>query len=252
MLVVRVGGSTIADVAAAAPRSESTILNQPQQEFCNALKAARERRGLKLTDIADATKVCPSYFSALERNDLRVWPKGLFRRSFFRAYASTVGLPVEPMLEEFMRLFPEDDRTAPATAGEAMPQPALVLDASWHGTRAPLVLRCIAATADLLAIALPALALVWWGAASIGGALAVGAVLYFTASTLLLGETPALFCLNRRERIVAWWRTVAPVRTAAEPTATEPGEDRPWFSDARRVRPRGQAPGLRVRFKVSS
>jgi transcriptional regulator with XRE-family HTH domain len=100
-------------------------LNQSQQEFCTALKAARERRGLKLTDIADATKVCPSYFSALERNDLRVWPKGIFRRSFSRAYAGTVGLPVEPMLEEFMRLFPEEEAAA------APPPPAAV-ESAWQ------------------------------------------------------------------------------------------------------------------------
>lgn len=87
-------------------------MNLSQQEFCAALKAARERRGLKLTDISEATKVCPSYFSALERNDLRVWPKGLFRRSFFRAYAGTIGLPVEPTLEEFLRLFPEQEPAA--------------------------------------------------------------------------------------------------------------------------------------------
>lgn len=87
-------------------------MNESQQEFCAALKAARERRGLKLTDISEATKVCPSYFSALERNDLRVWPKGLFRRSFFRAYAGTIGLPVEPTLEEFLRLFPDQEPVA--------------------------------------------------------------------------------------------------------------------------------------------
>jgi transcriptional regulator with XRE-family HTH domain len=94
-------------------------LTQSQQEFCAALKAARERRGLKLTDISEATKVCPSYFSALERNDLSLWPKGLFRRSFFRAYAGTIGLPVEPMLEEFIRLFPEQEPVAAAPPAPA-------------------------------------------------------------------------------------------------------------------------------------
>lgn len=102
--------------------SEPTHLNQSQQEFCAALKAARERRGLKLTDIAAATKICPSYFSALERNDLRVWPKGLFRRSFFRAYAGAVGLPENETLAEFLRLFPEEEpAAAPAPLPPAKP-----------------------------------------------------------------------------------------------------------------------------------
>ena len=98
-------------------------MNESQQEFCAALKAARERRGLKLTDISETTKVCPTYFSALERNDLRVWPKGLFRRSFFRAYAGTIGLPVEPTLEEFLRLFPDEE---PAAAPPPPPAPKTI------------------------------------------------------------------------------------------------------------------------------
>lgn len=114
-------------------------MTQSQQEFCAALKAARERRGLKLTDISEATKVCPTYFSALERNDLRVWPKGLFRRSFFRAYAGTIGLPVEPTLEEFLRLFPEEE---PAAA----PPPPPARKPVWQ--RVLDILQPLAGTAD--------------------------------------------------------------------------------------------------------
>jgi transcriptional regulator with XRE-family HTH domain len=114
-------GNTIAQAVPTSPRmSEPTHLNQSQQEFCASLKAARERRGLKLTDIAAATKICPSYFSALERNDLRVCPKGLFRRSFFRAYAGAVGLPEAETLAEFLRLFPDEE----PVAAPAPPPPA--------------------------------------------------------------------------------------------------------------------------------
>jgi transcriptional regulator with XRE-family HTH domain len=151
-------------------------LNQSQQEFCAALKAARERRGLKLTDIAAATKICPSYFSALERNDLRVWPKGLFRRSFFRGYAGAVGLPVDETLAEFLRLFPEEDPAAAAPP----PEPA---KPGWHR---------------------------------------------------LVETVQALFAAPDEEE------TPKPVE-----------EPRGWVSDAKRVRPRGQAPRIRIRIKVT-
>ena len=233
--------------------SELLPLNQSQQEFCAALKAARERRGLKLTDIAAVTKVCPSYFSALERNDLRVWPKGLFRRSFFRGYASTVGLPVEPLLEEFMRLFPEDERAAAAPVPESEAEPArLILDESWHGVKVPVAWRFVVAAADAVAIAIPCVAVTLLQPVPLVLAFAVTALGYFTLATLLLGETPATFCLHRRERIIRLARTWLVPATSAATTQSEPAEARPWFSDARRTRPRSQAPGLRVRFKVSS
>jgi transcriptional regulator with XRE-family HTH domain len=151
-------------------------LNQTQQEFCAALKAARERRGLKLTDISEATKVCPSYFSALERNDLRVWPKGLFRRSFFRAYAGTIGLPVEPTLAEFLRLFPEQEPVP-------TPPPAPVAKSIWQ--RVSEALQPLAGSNEAV-------------------------------------EAPA------------------------------EASERPWISDAKRVRPRDQQqPRFRIRIKVT-
>ena len=50
------------------------------------LRAERESRGIALADVADATKIAPSLLEALERDDLARWPKGMYRRSFFRAY----------------------------------------------------------------------------------------------------------------------------------------------------------------------
>ena len=64
------------------------------EEFCAALKAARERRGLTLAEISQQTKVTEAHFVALERADLRHWPKGIFRRAFFSNYVRAVGLPV--------------------------------------------------------------------------------------------------------------------------------------------------------------
>ena len=75
------------------PLNSESLSTHSRQEFCLALKAARERAGITLAEIADKTKIPASLFAALERNDLRRWPKGLFRRSFFRDYARMIGVP---------------------------------------------------------------------------------------------------------------------------------------------------------------
>ena len=60
------------------------------EAFGAALKAERLRQDLSLAAISQTTKVTESHFVALERGDLRHWPKGIFRRSFFSSIFSTV------------------------------------------------------------------------------------------------------------------------------------------------------------------
>jgi transcriptional regulator with XRE-family HTH domain len=90
--------------------------------FCAELKAARESSGLSLAAIAAASKVSIALFTALERGDISRWPKGIYRRSFFRAYAEAVGLPADAAVAEFLRLFP-DEVTAEATEARPLSGP---------------------------------------------------------------------------------------------------------------------------------
>lgn len=79
-----------------------------REEFGPTLKAQRERQGITLQAIADSTKISVALLAALERNDLARWPKGIFRRAFVREYAAAIGLSPEPIVTEFVRLFPEN------------------------------------------------------------------------------------------------------------------------------------------------
>jgi hypothetical protein len=70
-------------------------------------------------------------FAALERNDLRCWPKGLFRRSFFRDYVGMIGLSVAETCAEFIRLFPDDEGAEAIKVVETVPRRS-ILDALKH------------------------------------------------------------------------------------------------------------------------
>ena len=80
-----------------------------RDSFGPYLRGERERRGLTLEAIADSTKIKQSLLAALERNDISRWPTGIFRRGFVREYASAIGLPPEPLVADFTRLFPDDE-----------------------------------------------------------------------------------------------------------------------------------------------
>ena len=117
--------------------SEALSTNS-RQEFCLALKAARERKGITLDEIADATKIPASVFAALERNDLRRWPQGFFRRSFFHNYVRMIGVPVAEACADFGRLFLDDAGTevTPSTGAATEARRRSILDALRQGPAA--------------------------------------------------------------------------------------------------------------------
>jgi cytoskeletal protein RodZ len=233
----------------AAPRS--------REEFCRALKAARQRRGVTLDHISKVTKVCATYFEGLERNDLQHWPKGIFRRAFFRGYVEQIGLPVTESIEEFLRLFPDDGHTATLPAVAAVPANPLRLglDRSWHGPKIPIKARMLTAAIDGVLVFAIAGGLVLWTSLAVATCIAIASVTYFLLSRILFNDSPAR--LLSRVRV-----TRSSEATAAAPDAPveveelaeeseerhEPESKRVWISDARRVRARDGR--MRVRIKM--
>ena len=59
-------------------------------DFGSRLRAARERRGITLRQIASSTKISVGVLEALERNDISRLPGGIFGRAFVRSYAVEV------------------------------------------------------------------------------------------------------------------------------------------------------------------
>jgi transcriptional regulator with XRE-family HTH domain len=84
-----------------------------KETFGPVLRAARERKGVTLKQLAAETKLSVELWESLEENDLTRWPKRVFARSYVRDYALRVGLDADEVVNEFCRLFPEwGDRRA--------------------------------------------------------------------------------------------------------------------------------------------
>jgi cytoskeletal protein RodZ len=81
-------------------------------DFGSRLRAAREKRGVSLRQIANATKISVAALEALERNDISRLPGGIFSRAFVRSYAIEVGLDPEATIQDFIAQFPSDSVTA--------------------------------------------------------------------------------------------------------------------------------------------
>lgn len=170
------GGATGPPVAVAAD-TRPLVLVPPgasgdqsairRQAFARRLIAARERSGVTLDEIAKATKVSPSLLIALERGDTSRWPKGIFRRAFFRDYVAAIGLPPDPLVGEFLQTFPDGEvhpvaAAAPSleTAGDL--RMTLESAAGWRVTRARIARELI----TLLPILTLATGIALWSDAS--------------------------------------------------------------------------------------
>jgi transcriptional regulator with XRE-family HTH domain len=77
-------------------------------DFGSKLREARERKGVSLREIANATKISVRALEALERNDISHLPGGIFSRSFVRAYAVQADLDPDEAVDDFVRQFPHD------------------------------------------------------------------------------------------------------------------------------------------------
>jgi cytoskeletal protein RodZ len=72
------------------------------------LRKARERRGISLRQVADATKISVPVLQALERDDISYLPGGVVGRGFVRSFATAVNLDPEAIVAEFLSQFPHE------------------------------------------------------------------------------------------------------------------------------------------------
>lgn len=163
--------------------------------FGSKLREARERRGISLRQIANATKISIGALEALERNQISRLPGGIFSRAFVRSYAIEVGLDPEETIQEFIAQFPHDSVTAGhPTSAHAEDNEALESDR-----------RMASASLRLIAVSLPI----------------VGVVLYYSSGRPGPPATPA----PESQETIARELSSAPERAGtAEPgTSLPPG-----------------------------
>jgi cytoskeletal protein RodZ len=82
------------------------------------LRLARETRGVALRDISEQTRISMRFLEAIEADDYRRLPGGIFNRSFIRAYAKFIGYDEQEAMDEYARTMrergqPDDDSDKP-------------------------------------------------------------------------------------------------------------------------------------------
>lgn len=99
------------------------------------MRLAREARGITLRHISEQTRISVRYLEAIESNDYKRLPGGIFNRSFIKAYAKQIGFDEEEALEGYLRTAREQGDPADEVA--TTPYKSHVYTDG--GTRSPIV-----------------------------------------------------------------------------------------------------------------
>lgn len=67
------------------------------------LRAAREQRGISISEVAEQTRISPLYLEAIDADNYKTLPGGIFNKGFVRSYAKYVGVDEQEALLDYSR-----------------------------------------------------------------------------------------------------------------------------------------------------
>jgi cytoskeletal protein RodZ len=79
--------------------------------FGEQLRLAREARGISLREISEQTRISMRYLEAIEANDFKRLPGGIFNRSFIKAYARYIGYDEKAAIDGYTHALREQGET---------------------------------------------------------------------------------------------------------------------------------------------
>lgn len=123
------------------------------------LRLAREARGIGLREICEQTRISVHYLEAIEANDYKRLPGGVFNRSFIKAYAKCVGYDEHEAIEGYTRYLREHGGESADDVSTHPLQSKVYTDTP--ATRSP-VLTVVLAVLILAILTAAALAALYW------------------------------------------------------------------------------------------
>lgn len=72
------------------------------------LRTAREERGISISEVAEQTRISPLYLEAIDSDNYKTLPGGIFNKGFVRSYAKYVGVDEQEALQDYSRLIAEN------------------------------------------------------------------------------------------------------------------------------------------------
>lgn len=104
------------------------------------LRLAREESGVSLRDISDQTRISMRYLEAIESDDYKRLPGGIFNKSFIKAYARYIGYDEKEAMESYLATL----RQKGESEDEVLTAPKSLVYTDANSSRSPLVTLLLA------------------------------------------------------------------------------------------------------------
>ena len=92
------------------------------------LRAAREARGISVSEVAEQTRIAPMYIECIENDNYKPLPGGIFNKGFVKSYARFIGLDEQEALQDYSRLIAQTEGAAPAPMETRSYRPEVLTD----------------------------------------------------------------------------------------------------------------------------
>jgi cytoskeletal protein RodZ len=99
------------------------------------LRLAREESGISLRDISEQTRISMRYLEAIETDDYKRLPGGIFNKSFIKAYARHIGFDEAEAMESYLATLRQKGEST--EEAQTAPKSLVYTDAS--SSRSPLI-----------------------------------------------------------------------------------------------------------------
>ncbi|HVF51791.1 MAG TPA: helix-turn-helix domain-containing protein [Pyrinomonadaceae bacterium] len=129
------------------------------------LRRAREQRGVSLREISDQTRISMRHLEAIEADDYKHLPGGIFNRSFIKSYARIIRFDEREALDAYARTAQEHGET-PDEVATSPTRSRIYMDG--ESTRSPLVTALLSAVILGLLILVVYAGLHWYRRTEVG------------------------------------------------------------------------------------
>lgn len=83
------------------------------QTLGEKLRQAREDRGISASEVAEQTRISPHYINAIDRDDYKPLPGGIFNKGFIKSYAKFVGMDEHEALQDYSKIIAQTEGHGP-------------------------------------------------------------------------------------------------------------------------------------------
>lgn len=98
------------------------------QTLGEKLRQAREENGLALADVAEQTRISSLYLEAIENDDYKILPGGIFNKGFIKSYAKFVGIDEQEAMMDYQSQLARTEGVAPPESEQRTYRPEVLTD----------------------------------------------------------------------------------------------------------------------------